>query len=242
MTLFQSIILAIVQGLAEFLPISSKGHLNLVQSLLGLTPSLTLDIILNTATLFSVFFFFRKQLSYFFSNFWYIVVGTIPAVITTLLFRHRIEAIFATPALLPYLFLITATLLFSTRFLKLKKEKISYKKALLIGIFQALAILPGISRSGSTIVAGLLMGLSPETAFYFSFCLLIPASIGALVFDAQNLNFGTILNPNIFIAFLISFFIGLLALKLLHQTLVKKKIWYFSIYVFCLSILLFFLF
>jgi len=114
------LILAFVQGISEFLPISSKGHLNLVQHLLGLQSSLAFDIFLNTATLISVLFFFRKQIGYFFKNLPYIVVGTIPAVVFGFLLQHRLENIFSNPKILPPLFIVTGLMLISTKFLNPK--------------------------------------------------------------------------------------------------------------------------
>jgi undecaprenyl-diphosphatase len=241
MSLFQSIILSIVQGIAEFLPISSKGHLNIFQHLLGLQPSITLDIFLNTATLFSVFFFFRKKIPYFMENLKYIIIGTLPAIIVTLIFGHKIDAVFTNIHILPIFFLITSAFILSTKFLYKKETKMNYLKALIIGLFQAIAILPGVSRSGSTIFAGLLVGLSPVNAFNFSFSLLIPASFGAIVFDAKDLVGTNIFQINYIIAFIVTFLVGVGALTILKKLLISKRLWMFGIYTFVLAIILFFI-
>jgi len=242
MSLIHSLLLALTQGIAEFLPISSSGHLNLAQYFLNLTPSLSFDIFLNTASLLSVLFFFRSQINYFFKNILFIIIASLPAAIVGLLFKNNIELIFVNIKLLPLFFFITSLFVYLTRYLSIKDNKITYKKALIIGLFQALAILPGVSRSGSTIFAGLLMGLSPLTAFQFSFTLFIPASIGALLLDLKNLsNFSVFASRPYLISFITTFAVGLVALKCLQQLLVKNKIWYFSLYTFVLALILLFI-
>lgn len=230
MNLFQSIILALVQGISEFLPISSSGHLNLFQYFFGLTPSLAFDIFLNTATLLSVLVFFRSQLKFFLSNLPQIIVGSIPAGLIGILFKNQIETIFADVSLLPIFFLITATFVFSTQYFKNKSENISYKQALIIGLFQMLAILPGVSRSGSTIFAALLMGLSPVTAFNFSFSLFIPASFGALTLGLKDILGQNIFQSDYLVAFVVTFLVGLVSLYILKKLLISHKLWYFGFY------------
>ena len=240
MTLFQSLFLAIVQGISEFLPISSSGHLNLFQHFFGLSPSLSFDIFLNTASLFSVLFFFRLQTKYFFTNLKYIVVGSIPAALVGILFKDQVEIIFGNIKLLPYFFLVTAVYLIFTKFLLPKNKKLSYQKALIIGLFQSIAILPAVSRSGSTIFAGLLLGLSAIDAFNFSFALFISASLGAILLSLSDLSYLSILSyPNI-AAFITTFLIGLLALNLLKKSLVSRHFWLFGLYTLILGFTLFF--
>lgn len=242
MSYLQALILAFVQGISEFLPISSKGHLNLFQHLLGLQSTLAFDIFLNTATLISVLFFFRKQIAYFIKNLPYIIVGTLPAIFFGFILKHRLENIFSNPKILPYLFLVTALMLLSTKFLKLKDQKITYKTALIIGLFQSAALFPGISRSGSTIFAGLLMGLSAVEAFNFSFCLFIPASIGAIVLDLKDLTAGgAFFTPAYLLSFLVTAIVGYFALKFLKKVLSGGQFWYFGLYLIVLSLVTFFL-
>jgi undecaprenyl-diphosphatase len=242
MTIFESISLAIVQGITEFLPISSSGHLNLFQHFLGLTPSLTFDIFLNTATLLSVLFFFRSKLKFFFSNLPQIIIGSVPAGLVGVLFKHQIESVFSDVALLPLFFMITAAFVFSTQYFKNKGTKISYKQAIIIGLFQMVAILPGVSRSGSTIFAALLMGLSPVTAFNYSFSLFIPASFGALALGLKDIIGQNILQPEYLLAFVVTFLVGLLALSVLKKLLISNKLWYFGVYSLLLAIVLLFVF
>ncbi len=239
MSLFHSLILAVIQGVTEFLPISSSGHLNLAQHFLGFQPSLTFDIFLNTATLFSVFFFFRKQLKYFFDNLIYILIGSLPAALVGILLKDQVEMIFGSINLLPYFFLLTTVYLFVSKYLPKKDEKLTLKKAVIIGFFQAIAILPAVSRSGSTIFAGLLVGLSAVQAFNFSFCLFIIASLGALLLDFKNLHGLNVFQPELIIGFFVTFLVGIGALALLNKILANRKLWYFSFYTLLLAIILF---
>lgn len=239
MSLIQSLILAFVQGVTEFLPISSDGHLNLVQSLFGLSPSLTFDVFLHLATFFSVLFFFRKKMPYFFSNLKYIIFGSVPVIIAGFFFKDQISSLAAYPKLLPYFFLFTSIYTLGTKFIKRQDKRITYLSAFIIGIFQAIAILPGVSRSGGTIFAALLLGLSPLNAFNFSFSLFIPASAGAIFLEAKDILSPSILTTNNLIAFVFTFFVGLLALKLLEKVLSSNKFWYFGIYTLLLSLILF---
>jgi undecaprenyl-diphosphatase len=235
-----SLLLGFIQGSTEFLPISSSGHLNLTQYFLNLTPSLTFDVFLNTATLLSVLVFFRGQIKYFLSNLKYILVATLPAAFIGVLLKDQISIIFSSIHFLPLFFLITSVFLFSTRTAK-NKSVLNYKSVLIIGLAQALALLPGVSRSGATIATALLLGISPIDAFKFSFCLFIPVSLGALLLDSSVIlspSFSTVL----IYSFLLSFATGLLSLFLLQKIINQKTFWYFSIYTFTVSILLFFLF
>ncbi len=230
-------ILALVQGISEFLPISSSGHLNLFQFIFGYTPSLSLDIFFHLATLISVLFFFRAQIKDFFSKLPYIIVATIPTILVVLLFQTKIDQIFQEVNFLPYFFLITSLLLFLSKFIQPKNKKLDFKNAFIIGIFQSLAILPGVSRSGATIFAGLLLGLSALDAFSFSFYLFIPAMLGAVLLDYSAFSF----TPNLIFPFIVCMLIGLFALNILKKSLISKNFWKFSIYTFLLSFLLFFL-
>jgi len=240
MSFLQAIILSFIQGIAEFLPISSSGHLNLTQYFFRLTPSLTLDIFLNTATFVSVLFFFRKQLKYFFKNLKFIIIASIPAFLVGVLLKDQVDSIFSNIKYLPFFFILTSIFVFSTKFFGQKDTKLDYKKAIIIGVFQAIAILPGVSRAGATIFAGLLLGLAPLEAFNFSFCLFIPASLGAIVLSAKDLSSSGILSPEYLVAFVTTFIVGVIALNILKKVLIGKKFWIFGIYTFILGLVLFF--
>ncbi len=240
MSFIQSLVLAFVQGVAEFLPVSSSGHLNLFQHFFGYTPSLGFDIFLNTATLFSVLFFFRNQLKFFFSHLLQIVVASIPAAFVGLFLKDSVNSIFSSFWLLPLFFLINSLILFSTKKSKGEKSEISLKQAIIIGFSQAFAILPGVSRAGTTIATGLALGLTPETAFNFSFCLFILASFGAVFIGLKDLKLSIFLDSQYLLAFILTFIVGIFALKLLQKFLKHCQIWYFGVYTFVLSLVLFF--
>lgn len=238
----QSVLLGITQGITEFLPISSSGHLNLLQYFFGLTPSLSLDIFLNTATLFSVLFFFRNQIKYFFENLKYIIIASIPAALVGIFLKDQVENIFGDINLLPYFFLITSAILISTKFIKNKgNTKLNYQNALIIGLMQAIAILPAVSRSGSTLVTALWLGLAPVEAFNFSFCLFIVASLGTIVLDYKNLFMASNFSPVMLSTFFVTFVAGVIALFLLKQIIISKNLWYFGVYTLILSGILFFI-
>jgi len=241
MTLFQSIILGIVQAISEFLPISSDGHLNLFQHFFNLTPSLDFDIFLHAATFISVIFFFRHQIKYFWDNLKYIIIGSIPAGIIGVLLKDQIESIAAAPKLLPFFFLFTGLLVFSTKFIPAKNKSLNYLSAFIIGIFQALAILPGVSRSGCTIFSALLLGLSPQNAFNFSFSLFIPATAGAIVLGLKDIISSDIITLNNILTFLITSVVGVFVLHFFQKITLNHKFWYFGIYVILLSLFLFFI-
>jgi len=237
MTFLQSLFLGLLQGITEFLPVSSSGHLNLFQYFFSLTPSLTFDIFLNTATFLSVLVFFRKDLKFFFKNLLLIVIASIPAALAGIFLKDTFENVYQDIKLLPFFYLITTILLFSTKFSK-EKSELNIKSALMIGIAQMFAILPGISRSGATIATALLLGLNPTTAFKFSFCLFIPASLGAILLDYKNL---LTVSPSFLPAFILTFFVGLLALQLLRRFVSSHTFWYFSFYTVLLALILFFI-
>jgi len=241
MTLFQSIVLGVVQAISEFLPISSDGHLNLFQHFFKLTPSLDFDIFLHAATFLSVVFFFRHQIKYFFANLKYIIVGSIPAAIIGVLLKDQIESIAASPKLLPYFFLFTGIMVLSTKFITTKDKPLNYLSAFIIGIFQALAILPAVSRSGGTIFSALLLGLSPQNAFNFSFSLFIPTTAGAIVLGLKDIASSNFITLNNLIAFAITSIVGYFVLTIFQKITLNKKFWIFGIYVILLALTLFFI-
>jgi len=241
MTFIQSITLSIVQAITEFLPVSSDGHLNLFQHFFKLTPSLDFDIFLHTATFLSVIFFFRHQTKYFFANLKYIIVGSIPAAIVGILLKDQIESIASSPYLLPYFFLFSGIMVLSTKFIATKDKPLNFFSAFIIGVFQALAILPAISRSGGTIFSALLLGLSPQNAFNFSFSLFIPASLGAIILSLKDIISSDFITLNNLISFVMATIIGYFVLNIFQKITINKKFWIFGVYVIFLSAILFFI-
>ncbi len=193
--MFKILFLAIVQGIAEFLPISSSGHLVMLgQALGGLSEEPTLEIILHAGTLGSILVvFWRRILNLLSSDVRVIallVVGTVPAVIVGLTIKYQFEAVMRSPLLASCMLLLTGAMLILLG--RLKPRDGSYQQmtlwaSLLVGCFQAFAILPGISRSGSTILGGRLLGLNKDDSVTFSFLLAIPAILGATVLTLKDL-------------------------------------------------------
>jgi undecaprenyl-diphosphatase len=209
MTVAQALILGVVQGLTEFLPISSSGHLLIVQQWLGLTESLlTFDILIHLGTLVAILLFFGKSLFKVTFKEWLLVaIGTIPAVIVGVVLKDQIEAAFGADKWVGIELILTGFIILGTdRFLEKHKDTevknfeqrsaeaesqavttvLTPVKSFLVGVAQAIAIIPGISRSGSTVAGAVLVGLDREAAFRFSFLLAIPAIAGAGVLQLKD--------------------------------------------------------
>ena len=247
----QMILLAIIQGLTEFLPISSSGHLVLFQHFLETRQGdVFFNIILHVGTLGSVLVVYRRELvrllTFDRDSLMYILslaVGTVPAVLVGLLAKDFIENLFNSPVFAAGGLLYTAGLLFSTRLSKEARDTLDEPwqprpippaKALLVGVAQALAILPGVSRSGSTIAASLWLGLPRAEAARFSFLLSIPAIGGALVLQLASgagQARGDVLV--LVVAALAAFGVGLLAIRWTALAVVQAHFWKFGFY--CLA-------
>ena len=239
MNFLQAIFLGIVQGLTEFLPISSSGHLVIFQKIFGfLEPPVAFDALVHFGTLVALVFFFWKDIKSLVIGHWSLVikliVGTIPIVIVGFLLKEEIEIIFDSLLICGISFLITAVILFLTALVKNSKKsikEISARDSIMIGLFQALAILPGVSRSGSTISAGLYQKIKKEDAFRFSFFLGMIAIFGAMVIQIPEIsNFSGREAFNGFLGFLFSAVVGFFALKALKKIVVQGKLHYFGIY------------
>jgi len=244
MSYSQAIILAIVQGLTEFLPVSSSGHLVIFQKLFNLAePPVLFDVLVHVGTLGAILVYFRKALiKVSRKTIWLIIIGTIPAAIVGLFLQSYISQIFNSLKLVGVSLLVTAgLLLLSQRFKSLNRRfnSVKWQDAIFVGCFQALAIIPGISRSGSTIVSGLWRKFDRKTVFQFSFYLAIPAILGALVLQTPDLVYSPCgyLGQGI-LGMLIAGLVGYGALKLLEKTLLSAKFWLFGIYCLVLGIVI----
>ena len=241
----QALILAIVQGLTEFLPVSSSGHLVIFQKLLHFNqPPVLFDILVHVGTLGAILYYFKKELVSVLRKpqlLLMIAIGTLPAALVGFFLQNYIIQIFDSLRMVGISLLITAGLLFSGKFIKMSKRDFKYlnwKKALTVGFFQALAILPGVSRSGSTIVAGLWQGLGRESAFLFSFYLAVPAILGALILQIPSL-FNSpyfFLNQSL-LGMMAAGIVGYFSLNLLEKTLKSAKLHWFSLYCLILGLL-----
>jgi len=248
MLLYQIIILAVVQGFTEFLPISSSGHLAILQNLWNIKEgAIVLDTILHLGTLGAILFFLRKEIIQIFKEknwrlIFLIIIASLPAAIIGFLFQNKIESAFSSLKFIGIAFLFTALILFLTKFVKQSNQPLKemhWFQALKIGLGQALALFPGISRSGLTLSSGLFVGLKKEDSYRFSFLIAIPVILGATLFKIKDVS-GQMLNywPLLLLGLLISFTTGLISLKIVKKVIIDNKLAYFSIYLSILGILL----
>lgn len=199
MTLIEAALLGLLQGLTEFLPVSSSGHLALGQALLGIqTGDVSFEVMVHFGTLLAVVTALRTRIAELVigclrrePEAWRMAlllgIGTVPAGVIGLTMKLMIEGVFADPAAVAGLLLVTGAILWSTRFAKGQRTHITWGDAIWMGIAQAFAILPGISRSGSTIVMGMWRGVEAREAANFSFLLSIPVILGATVLQVRDL-------------------------------------------------------
>jgi undecaprenyl-diphosphatase len=203
-TYAQAAVLGLVQGLTEFLPVSSSGHLVAVQSLYGWKEAhLTFDLVVHMATLIALVIFYRRDVIHILRGgltgnpepwaglaprTWcgLIVLGSIPAAVVGFAYKSEIEAQFADPVINGVQLLISAAVLFSTVPLRTFRSALSWGRAFWIGVAQAFSILPGISRSGATIATAMHLGISREQAARYSFLLSMPAILGAFLLQATD--------------------------------------------------------
>ncbi|MFC1613017.1 undecaprenyl-diphosphate phosphatase [Patescibacteria group bacterium] len=252
MSILQSIILGAIQGVTEWLPISSSGHLVIAQEFFGLQNYLFFDILLHTTTLFVVFIVFWKDIIEILKSIIkldfkseygelavFIITGSIPTAIIGFLFQNIFEKLFTNLFAVAISLMVTGILLLSTKIKKHQKSaNLNKKKATLIGIAQGVAIIPGISRSGATISAGILSGIDRMKVARFSFLLSIPAILGALLFKInKNIIAYTKWQPIIF-GMITALIVGYIFLKLLLSIIKSDKFHIFGYYCITLSIIL----
>ncbi|MEM3580067.1 MAG: undecaprenyl-diphosphate phosphatase [Candidatus Bathyarchaeia archaeon] len=251
--LIKALILGVIQGLTEWLPISSTGHLKLAERALSLTVPVLFDVILHLGTLAVLIAFFRGDIQKILSALRHldfrsdhgkfiplIIVGAIPTMIIGLIFHHFLEEVFQEILVIASAFIVCGVVLCLARFGMEKANDIGFSQAFLIGVAQGIAVVPGLSRSGLTITVALLLGVKRDKAFKFSFLLSIPAIIGALALTLHE-QFGAIAASSFGfaeIAFgtIVAMVVGYLALKLLWKTIAKRKLHFFAFYCWALGI------
>ncbi|MFH0795912.1 MAG: undecaprenyl-diphosphate phosphatase [Candidatus Omnitrophota bacterium] len=256
------ILLALVQGLTEFLPISSSGHLALLSRWFSASPQsdigvpafdFFLAVFLHGGTLLATVYYFwpdirkmvvslRKPETEGRNYLKAVIVGSVPVALFGLLLENRAEKTFGSLTLLPVMFLITSLFLATAGLKKEGRKELRPHNAFGVGLAQLLAILPGISRSGSTISAGLILGISREEAFRFSFLLSLPAVAGAFLIETvKAFKSGVMVaDPLLILGFISSFVAGLFALRLLRRLVLSGRLVWFSLYLLLLSVLLLF--
>ena len=241
MNLFYAIFLGALQGLTEFLPVSSSGHLVLAQSLIpGFSqPGVLFDVILHFGTFFAVIFYFRKQIFKFNKNYlMLLIIGTIPAALLGYFFQDFFEGLFSNRQIVGFALIITAVMNFLTDRYRENDGVVENTKSFIIGIAQAIAIVPGISRSGSTIFAATRLGVKKEKAAEFSFLLSLPAVAGANILQLSKYHGQIDSNLSLyFVGFIFSFLFVILSIYLVLKLLLKSKFKYFGWYCLLVGIL-----
>jgi len=262
MTNFQAFILGLIQGLTEFLPVSSSGHLAILQNFMNLEEgALEFTVLLHLGSLIAVFLAYRNTVISVIKAFFgmiedlfkekslkigkdkyrfYVIlllIGSLPAGIIGVMFEEKLGELFASIIIIAFMLYVTGGLLILGEKLgkenKLQIVRMKGKNAFFIGLFQVVALIPGISRSGSTIVGGLISGLKKEDAVEFSFLLSMPAVLGASILEAKDIiSLGSVNTP--FAAMLIGFItavvVGYLSIKLLILVINKERLKYFAYY------------
>jgi undecaprenyl-diphosphatase len=267
MTNIQALILGLIQGLTEFLPVSSSGHLAIAQAFMNINEgALQFTILLHAGSLLAVFLAYRKTVISVIKAFFgmiadlfkekslmikkdkyrlyvlLLIIGSIPAGIAGLLFEEKLGAMFVSIIAVSCMLYITGGLLILGEKIGKKNQKrisqLRFKNALSIGLFQAVALIPGISRSGSTMVGGLFSGLKKEDAVEFSFLLSMPAVLGATLIELKDifsLSSSSTPASAMIIGFVTAVVIGYLSIKLLVFVVKKERLKYFAYYCWALA-------
>jgi len=252
MEILHAIILGIVQGLTEFLPVSSSGHLEIVKVLLNDNKigeqSMLMTVVLHGATALSTIYIFRKDISEIFYGLFSgvkkeigfslkIILSMFPATIVGILWEEEIESLFGGNLILVgYMLIVTALLLFLADKAKSNSKNIRFLDSIIIGFSQAIAILPGISRSGATISTSVLLGVDKEKSARFSFLMVVPLILGKMIKDiiSGEISFSSSESLPLLLGFISAFIVGIIACKWMIKIVKNSQLKYFSFY--CLVI------
>ena len=260
MTWWEALLLGIIQGLTEFLPVSSSGHLEIGQALLGTAggENLTFAIVVHTATVLSTLVILWKEVAQLFKGTFttlkwnedknyvaMILVSMLPVFVVGMFFKEQVEAFFGSGLLLVGICLcVTAGLLYFSEWLSKRRvglgHEVGYKDAIIIGLSQAVAVLPGLSRSGTTIATGLLCGVKKESVTKFSFLMVLIPILGEAFLELLDLLSGEVINNlglvPMLVGFLAAFVSGCLACKFMINIVRRQKLIYFAIYCLCAGV------
>lgn len=255
MSIFEAILLGIIQGLTEFLPVSSSGHLELAKEILNISDqeqNLLMTVVLHAATALSTLFVFKKEVAEIITGLlqfkWNeefqfslkIIISMVPAAFVGLFFESQIDQLFGGQILLVgSMLIITGALLFLADKAKNTTQDVNFKTALIIGISQAIAILPGISRSGATISTSVLLGIDREKAARFSFLMVVPLIFGKMAKDilSGDLAAESAQATPLIIGFIAAFITGLLACKWMIKLVKNSQLKYFAYYCFSIGLI-----
>ena len=257
MEIINAIILGIIQGLTEFLPVSSSGHLEIAKKILGQEivgeKSLLMTVVLHFATALATILVFKDEvfsiikglLLFDFKNEEFkfslkIILSMVPAVFIGLIFDNEVKQLFSSGIFyIGIMLMITGVLLLFADKSKTSNKNINYRDALLIGFSQAIAIIPGISRSGATISTSVLLGIDKEASARFSFLMVVPLIFGKILQDffSGNIIYEDTIFTNLLVGFFAALITGFFACKLMISIVKKSKLKYFSIYCFIVGLL-----
>lgn len=260
MNWWEALLLGVIQGLTEFLPVSSSGHLEIGQALLRTAgeENLTFAIVVHTATVLSTLVILWKEVAQLFRGTFttlkwnedknyvaMILVSMIPVFVVGMFFKDQVESFFGSGLLLVGICLcITAVLLYTSEWLSRRREgmghEVGYKDAIIIGLAQAIAVLPGLSRSGTTIATGLLCGVKKESVTQFSFLMVLIPILGEAFLELLDLFQGEVTNSlgilPMIVGFCAAFISGCLACKFMLNIVRRQKLIYFAVYCLCAGI------
>jgi undecaprenyl-diphosphatase len=261
-----AVILGVLQGLTEFLPVSSSGHLVIAQKLLGWSePEVFFDVCLHIGTLLAVLVVFRRDIADLVTGalrlpfrkkvfsgreldvpektFVLVVIGTMPTIVMGLFARQMLESLFASVTAVSISLMVTGTILWLTRYRKpirpRKIQRTTWRHVLVVGIAQSIALIPGISRSGATISTGLFVGLDREWAGRLSFLLFLPAVFGALILESTHIDLNRIQILPTLLGALSAAVVGYLALRILLMVLRSGNFYVFAPYCWALGLVSF---
>lgn len=254
MNWIEALILGIIQGLTEFLPVSSSGHLEIFKVLMGveLEDNISFSIVVHAATVCSTLLVFRKDIGNLFNGLFKfnwndqtrytgkLLFSMIPVVLVGIFLEDTVEGFFSGNLILVgFMLLITALLLGFTYYAKPKEKQITFRDALIIGVAQALAVMPGISRSGATIATALLLKNKRTEAARFSFLMVLLPILGKAGMDlvSGDMASGSVSWLPLLIGFISSFIVGFLACKLMIRIVKNSKLIYFALYCAVVAIL-----
>jgi undecaprenyl-diphosphatase len=249
MDILQAIILGIVQGITEWLPISSSGHLVIFQELFGFGANVAFDVLLHVATLLVIIIVFWKDILEMAKSLlawrWdehtkmllFIILATIPTALIGLLFQDWLLGLFTNMLLLGVFFIINGLILLLTRFAREGKE-LGWKHSIMMGIAQGLSIIPSLSRSGLTVSTGMFLGVKKESLVKLSFLMAVPAILGAFILEAKNLVFADI--GAMIAGCLAALVVGYLSLRIVIRAVESGKWHYFAYYCLAVGIIILF--
>lgn len=265
MEYIESFLIGLLQGVTEFLPISSSGHIVVLQAILGhdLEQGFTMNIVTHFATLFSIIIYFHKDLRDLVISFFemlkapirsfkdwdndetlrfntYVLASMLPAGIAGFTIRHQLDTVFANPLGVSMMFIFTGLLLFATKFYGMGEKKMTLKNTFLIGCAQAIALIPGVSRSGITIAAGVFLNMNRNDIARFTFIMMLPVVAGATLVEALDMtssDFTSEIYIQLIIGFTAALISGYYSLKYLIILFKSKGIHYFAYYCWAIGVL-----